>query len=113
VASDFRRLKVWQEAVAMADEISREVGRWESFQRWSLGIQLMRAADSISANIAEGAGRGSRADQRRFYVMARGSLYETENWLLRAEARGLMRVGSADGLDELGRTLNGLIKRFG
>jgi four helix bundle protein len=111
VASNFRKLTVWQEAVALADELSGVVARWDPFERWSVGIQLMRSVDSIAANIAEGTGRESRADQRRFYYMARGSLCETEHWLLRAEARGLVEAGTADRLDVLARTLNGLIRR--
>jgi hypothetical protein len=43
--------------------------------------------------------------------MARGSLYETEHWMLRAEARGLLRAGSTEQLTEIAKALSGLIKR--
>lgn len=73
----------------------------------------MRAADSVGANIAEAAGRWHRADQRRFLLIARGSLYETEHWMARAEKRGLLEQGATERLSEVARALNGLIKKWG
>jgi four helix bundle protein len=50
---------------------------------------LVRAADSIGANIAEANGRAKGPDQSRLLVIARGSIYETQHWLERARSRGL------------------------
>jgi four helix bundle protein len=88
-----------------------KIARWPAFDRWTVGIRMMRALDSIGANIAEAAGRWHRADERRFLLIARGSLCESEHWLLCAEERGLLPVGSSDRLQETARTLNGLIRR--
>jgi four helix bundle protein len=74
-------------------------------------VQLVRAGDSVGANIAEAMGRWHVADRRRLLFIARGSLYETEHWMLRAESRGLLKRGASDRLGELGRALNGLIKK--
>lgn len=55
----------------------------------TLGKQLINSADSIGANITEGTGRGSFADNRRFAKIARGSLFELKHWLRRAYKREL------------------------
>jgi four helix bundle protein len=111
MASDFRKLVAYREAVAIANDLHEAIARWPSFERWTVGVQLMRAADSIGANIAESAGRWHRADERRFLLMARGSLLETEHWLLRAEERGLLPEGAGNRLEEAARALNGLIRK--
>ena len=111
MASNHRRLSAYQLASGLAREIRSEVVRWSSFDRDTLGLQLVRAIESVGANIAEAQGRWYAGDKRRLLYIARGSLYETEHWLTRAEESGLMRPGSADELNELARMLNGLIKR--
>ena len=82
--------------------------------RETVGRQLVRAADSVGANVAEGTGRGSLQDNRRFVRIARGSLYETRHWLRRAFRRKLLASEQVDSLkqsiDELTRTLNGYLR---
>jgi four helix bundle protein len=80
--SNCERLRVYELAEKLADEIWSVVLKWEYFPRDTIGKQLVRAADSIGANIAEGVGRGSFQDNRRFVRMARGSLNETKHWLI-------------------------------
>ena len=63
---------------ALADEIWRVVVGWNNLARDTLGKQLIRSADSIGANIAEGEGRGTHLDNKRFVRIARGSLQETQ-----------------------------------
>ena len=88
MARAFVDLRVYALAADVSDELSRVVSTWPSFEKWSLGMQLVRAADSIAANIAEASGRWHEADKRRLFIIARGSLYETEHWVERATARG-------------------------
>jgi four helix bundle protein len=113
MASQFHDLVAYSQAVALADDLYDAIAKWPSFDRWSSGVQLMRAADSVGANIAEAAGRWHRADQRRFLLIARGSLYETEHWVARAETRRLLERGWTARLDEAARQLNGLIRKWG
>ena len=72
--TNFESLRVYQLAETLADEIWTIVMKWNVFARDTVGKQLVRAADSIGANIAEGTGRGTFVDNRRFVRIARGSL---------------------------------------
>src|SRR4051812_10850166 len=91
MASRFRSLAAYRLSVELADELHDVVARWPQFDRASVGLQLVRSADSVGANIAESSGRWTTADKRRILLIARGSLYETEHWLDRARARGLIQ----------------------
>jgi four helix bundle protein len=104
-------LRAYELAVALARDLHAAVSGWDKFERWSLGIQLMRAADSVGANIAEATGRWHVADQRRVLYFARGSLCETEHWVAIAKERGLLADDADARLPELARTLNGLIRK--
>ena len=79
--TNFENLQIYQLSEKLADQIWRIVIGWENFGRATLGKQLIRAVDSVGANIAEGSGRGSEAELRRFLRISRGSLYETKHWL--------------------------------
>jgi four helix bundle protein len=109
--SAFRDLVAYQLAARLANDLYEVVSAWEKLPLWALGLQMVRAADSVAANIAEADGRFSWADRRRFLLIARGSLHETEHWLLQAETRGLLPAGSSERVEEIARTLNGLLKR--
>ena len=81
--TNFEKLQVYQLSEAISDSIWNIVVTWDSFARDTVGKQIVRSADSIGANIAEGSGRGSLQDNRRFVRIARGS-YETLHWLRRS-----------------------------
>jgi four helix bundle protein len=108
--TNFERLRVYQLAEKLADKIWRIVVKWDYFAKSTLGQQIVDAADGIGANIAEGTGRGSLLDNRRFVKIARGSLYETKHWLRRAYKRKLLTNQEVCDLkpviDELLPTLN-------
>ena len=108
----YKRLTAYQVSVRLGSELRAAVREWPSMDQWTVGVQLMRAVDSIGANIAESAGRLHAADRKRFLVIARGSLYETEHWLQLAADRGLMDSPRTDELSEIRRALSGLIRRL-
>jgi len=87
--SDFENLKVYKLSEVLADEIWDMVMAWDRFAGDTVGSQIVRAADSIGANIAEGSGRGFQ-ENRSFVRMARGSLKETQHFLRRAYKRKLL-----------------------
>jgi four helix bundle protein len=113
----FEQLQVYQLAERLSDEIWQIVSIWDYFAKDTLGKQLTRAADSVGANIAEGTGRGSFQDNRRFVVIARGSLYEVRHWLRRAHVRHLISPEQMNSLEqvvgELAPRLNAYLKSIG
>jgi four helix bundle protein len=56
MADGFRQLRVYRESVALADELHAAIKGWPSLERWTVGVQAIRAADSVGANIAEAYG---------------------------------------------------------
>ena len=113
----FEKLSVYQLAERLADDVWHIVVAWDHIAKETVGKQLIRAADSIGANIAEGSGRGSYQDNRRFVRIARGSLYEVRHWLRRAYTRELIAEDQARQLkpvlDELAPKLNAYLKSIG
>jgi four helix bundle protein len=101
----------------LADEIWRIVTGWDYFARDTVGKQMVRAADSIGANIAEGTGRGSVHDNRRFVRVARGSLYETRHWLRRSFRRKLLTTQQTEKIrpliDNVSPMLNAYLRMLG
>jgi four helix bundle protein len=110
-------LRVYQPAEAVADAVWDVVSTWESFARDRVGRQLVRAADGIGANIAEGFGRGSFADNKRVVRIARGSLCETRYFLPRADQRSLLTPDQRKSLQPLLKALppafNAYVKSIG
>jgi four helix bundle protein len=112
MAFTFEKLIVYQKAVIFADAIctlTRGLPRGYFF----LADQLNRAALSISANIAEGNGRFTKADRRHFFAISRGSVQECVPLLELGARQGLLKPEpherlKAD-LEEIARMLSGLI----
>ena len=90
VRTGFENLRVYCLAEEIADLSWEVVVKWSRLAQNTVGRQLINAADSIGANIAEGTGRGSFAENRRFARIARGSLFEVKHWLRRAYKRNLL-----------------------
>jgi four helix bundle protein len=115
--TNFEKLRVYRLSEKLADEIWHVVLGWDYFAKDTVGKQVIRAADSIGANIAEGIGRGRYLDNRRFVRIARGSLNETKHWLRRAYRRSLLTQKQTDRLkpmiDDLGPMLNAYLKSIG
>ena len=112
--TNFERLRVYQLAESLADRIWTIVLKWDHFAKITIGQQIVDAADGVGSNIAEGSGRGSLQDNRRFVRIARGSLYETKHWLRRACKRKLLTNQEITDLrpliDELLPTLNAYVR---
>lgn len=86
---DLQKTKAYQKSCELSEVAWEEMMKWDWFERKALGLQFIRAIDSISANIAEAYGRHSFKDKLRFYHYARGSNIEALSWLEKARTRVL------------------------
>jgi four helix bundle protein len=115
--TNFENLRVYKLAEDLSDQVWNIVNASPNLARDTVGKQLVRAGDSIGANIAEGTGRGSYADNRRFVRIARGSLYESRHWLRRAYKRKLLTEKQIATLkpiiDNLSPMLNAYLRSIG
>ncbi|HCL00522.1 MAG TPA: four helix bundle protein, partial [Candidatus Marinimicrobia bacterium] len=82
---DIKSLDVYTESLAFSNHIWQICTEWDYFARKTFGVQLVRAADSISANIAEGYGRFHYKENLKFCYYARGSFEELKDWIRKAE----------------------------
>jgi four helix bundle protein len=110
-------LQVYTLSMEMAEKIWTIVIEWDYFTKDTIGKQLVRAADSISANLSEGFGRYHFKENTNFSYYSRGSLYETKTWLTKAYYRKLIpkedfELYSSE-IDNLGIKLNNYIKSIG
>ncbi len=76
-----KKLKVWQEAIALVKIIYEATAFLPPDERFGLVSQMRRAAISVPSNIAEGAARQSKKESIQFYSIARGSLSELDTQL--------------------------------
>ncbi|HGY55770.1 MAG TPA: four helix bundle protein [Caldithrix abyssi] len=110
-------LQVYQLAMEIAEDIWAFVINWNYFAQDTLGKQLVRAADSVAANISEGFGRFFYKENRQFCYYSRGSLSEVKTWLTKAHNRRLIDDESFDAfikkIDTLSVKLNNYIKSIG
>jgi four helix bundle protein len=81
---DFKNLKVWSKAHELTLAVYQRTRTFPKDEIYGLTSQIRRASASIGANIAEGCGRRSDAELKRFVQIARGSASELEYHLLLA-----------------------------
>jgi len=110
-------LVVWQKAMDLVVEVYALTRAFPGDEKFGLTSQLRRAAVSVPSNIAEGEGRHSGADFKRFLAIAHGSLCETETQLQLSERLGYADSESVDRLlqraAEVGRMIQGLRRSIG
>ncbi len=95
---DLSRFRIIEISDRLSDDIWDEVQQWNRFDQDTIGKQLARAADSVSANLSEAYGRYTFPDRKRFSYIARGSLCETLNWIGKATRRNLLDTKLGDEL---------------
>lgn len=114
VIQSYRDLKVWQQAMDLAEECYRMTRQFPKEELYGMTSQVRRSAASVAANIAEGHGRNSRGEYIQFLCVAQGSLKELETHLILAARVGLIGHGLTEKALEqsegLGKMLRALIR---
>jgi len=110
-------LRIYKIAEEIADRIWFICKKWDIFAKRTVGEQLVKAIDSIGANIAEGYGRYHYKENINFLYYARGSLEETKFWLKRSLKRRLISdeeyTQLSSELEVLAPQLNAYIQSIG
>jgi len=91
-AMGLRQLTFYVLSVDIATIVSERVRSWEAIDQQTLGKQIIRSADSIASNIAEGYGRSGVGDRLNFFIIAEGSCQELVSQVDIARRRMLLSV---------------------
>ena len=106
-------LDVYKLAEVLSDMVWNDFDRWSKKVQNTVGYQIIRSSDSIAANLAEGYGRYTPADRKRFYLYSRGSFEETKSWLRKLIRRKVLSEPNAIEykaiIEKLGPKLNAFI----
>jgi len=97
--ASFRDMPVWQQAMAVAEQVFALTDKLPRKEDYGFTSQIRRAALSISANIAEAFGRSHTLEKINFYFVARGSLTETQSHLEYGRRVGYIEPKSVQELD--------------
>lgn len=108
-------LDVYNLAEKLSDIIWYSYDTWNYKTQKTIGLQVIDSSDSIAANIAEGFGRYTPPDRKKFYLYARGSLEETKCWLRKLIRRKILskqdEIQITPIINELGPKLNSFINQ--
>jgi four helix bundle protein len=88
--NSYRDLRVWQDAMALAESCYRLTRQFPRDELFGLTSQIRRAAGSVPANIAEGHGRDNTGNFVQHLRISQGSLKELETYLLLAQRVGIL-----------------------
>ena len=115
--SNLEDFKVYNLAMKTGEDVWNAVISWSYFEKDTLGKQLVKAVDSIAANLSEGLGRYHYKEAKNFGYYSRGSLFETKTWLTKALNRKLIQKEQFSkiwsDLDVIGKMLNTYINSIG
>lgn len=116
MAESFANLNIWKDSLNLAREIYLVTKTFPKDEQFGLISQLRRASVSISANISEGSGRGTKTDFARFVSIAKGSLYEVESLLYVSEKIGYISKSDLEMLlkitDSLGVSIGAFVNHL-
>ncbi len=113
---DYRKIHVWRRSHLFTVEIYRLTKLFPKEEMFGLTSQMRRAASSIPANIAEGAGREGDPELKRFLIIALGSASELDYFILLSTELGYIEnssaIKAADEIIEIRRMLGGFVQKL-
>ncbi|SKB72874.1 four helix bundle protein [Acetoanaerobium noterae] len=104
---DFTQLKVWHKAIELSDLIYGILGNFPKFEEYATKSQIIKSANSVSANIAEGNSQYSVKRELYHINIAIGSTMETKSWLLLCLRRNYI---TQEQLNQINLVLEEIIK---
>ena len=114
IITSFEELDCWKACRNVRQYIMEIINRFPVEEKYALADGMRRASRSTTENIAEGFGRHHKKDRIKFYYNARGSVFETQDWLKKAEDRKLITDEAYKNiireLNQLPKEINQLIK---
>jgi len=106
--------RVYNLAMDLGEEVWKVLSGWDYFAKDTVGKQLVRACDSVAANLSEGLGRYHIKEPKNLSYYSRGSLFETKTWLGKAHNRNLIEevvyTKMMQEIEVIGRMMNSYIK---
>lgn len=112
----FEDMTVWQDSQELAVMVYATTKTFPKDELYALTSQMRRAASSVSANIAEGFGRGTGKDKSHFYHIALGSLLETKNFAYLSARLGYLSAvdvaGIIDKIESVHSQITAILKYF-
>ncbi len=88
---NFKELHIWQDSMDIVEDIYKRIGNFPKNEQFGLVSQMNRCSVSIPSNIAEGSGRESNKDYRRFLSISLSSAFELETQLIIASRIGFLK----------------------
>ncbi|WP_405397668.1 four helix bundle protein [Maribacter sp. Asnod2-G09] len=112
---DYKKYNVWELGHEVTLEIYKLTKHFPKDENFGLTSQMRRASSSIPANIAEGCGRESDAEFKRFLIISRGSASELEYFTILAKDLNYIQEKEFliihDKVNKVRRSLNNLINK--
>ncbi|RKR13204.1 four helix bundle protein [Maribacter vaceletii] len=113
---DYKKYTVWELGHEITLLIYKLTSSFPKEELYSLTSQMRRASYSIPSNIAEGCGRESNQEFKRYLTIARGSASELEYFLILVKDLNLIELNDfknlSDSANKIKRSLNNLINKL-
>lgn len=113
---NFRKYQVWELGHQITLDVYKLTSVFPKDEQYGLTSQMRRASSSVPANIAEGCGRESEVEFKRFLIIANGSATELEYFLILVKDLNFISELNINDLvvkvDQLKRSLNKLISKI-